>query len=315
MSVSRFLITILLLTNCLNSYCQQHDFKKVDSFAISIGKADSLSIPELTSLLTGRLKDPVLKTRAIYTWIAHNIVYDCPAYHVEAKRKSDPRDVFKLRKGVCSGYSNLFQEMCSYANVQCITIDGYARGGSFAPGESSKEVNHAWNAVRINGEWKMVDVTWGSGYTDEKVKKFTPEFSDTYFFPDPFKFLLNHYPKVEDWKPAGARLSKQAFDENPTIMAGYLQFDLGGFMPKKYVIRAKVNETIKFSFSSSLASHITSIIIKVGEEKKEQVFRPGFTVNNANVLFSFEYHKPGTHPLIVYVNKAAAFQYQLEIKE
>lgn len=309
----RIAILMILLTGSFNGYCQQYDLATVDSFAISIGKADSLSIPELTSLLTGRFKDPVLKTRAIYTWIAHNIAYDCPAYHVEAKRRSDPKDVIRLRKAVCNGYANLFQEMCSYANVQCVTIDGYARNGSEAPGETWKEPNHTWNAVRINGQWKMIDVTWSSGYTDRKVKKFTPQFSDTYFFPDPHKFLLNHYPKLDDWKPAGAKLSKQIFAENPAIRSGYLQFDLGTFTPKRGVIKAKLKEPIQFSFSASMA--ITSIIIAVGDEKKEQHFTPAFTINNGSVLFSFEYDKAGSYPLTVYVNNVAAFQYQLEVRE
>jgi hypothetical protein len=313
MSVFRSFLSMLLLTNCLHSYCQQYDFAKIDSFAISIGKADSLTIPELTQLLTVRFKDPVLKTRAIYTWIAHNIAYDCPAYHVEAKRRSDPKDVFKYRKGVCAGYANLFQEMCSYANVQCIVIDGYGRGGSRAPAEKTGEINHAWNAVRINGEWKLVDVTWGSGYTDDKVRKFTQYFSDTYFFPDPHKFLLNHYPRLEAWKPAGARLSKQAFADNPTILAGYLQFDLGSFTPTKGVIKVKPKEPIHFSFSSS--QDINSIQIIVGEEKKEERFHPEFTVTNGIVSFSFNYAKQNSHPLTVYVNRVAALQYQLEIRE
>ena len=159
---------------------QPTNFAKVDSFAISIGKADGLTIPQLAHALTDPFTEPTLKTRAIYTWMAYHIAYDCPAYHTATKRKADPKDVFRMRKAVCEGYANLFAELCEQAKLMCLTIDGFARNGTETFEEELKEPNHTWNAVRINGEWKLVDVTWASGYTDKWVKNFTQSFSGTY---------------------------------------------------------------------------------------------------------------------------------------
>lgn len=307
----RIILILLALASYTGAYTQGYDFAKVDSFAINVGKADSLSIPELTQVLTQKLSDPVLKTRAIYTWIAHNIAYDCPAYHVAAKRKSKPEDVFRLRKGVCEGYSNLFMEMCSYANVQCLTINGHARNVRTPAGEAFSGEGHAWNAVRIDGEWKMIDVTWAAGNVDYKVKNFTQKFTDVYFFRDPHKFLLTHYPDLEDWKPAKTKLTKQEFANNPAILEGYLIYNVSSFNPKKGVLKVKQGEAINFSFTSTETAHIHEITVRIGPEKNETVINPQYTRSNQTYSFSIKYEKVGNVPLVIYVNQSPAFKYEL----
>ena len=305
---------MLILSISLNGFGQSYNFSFIDSFALSVGKADSLSIPQLTYLLTDRFKDPVLKTRAIYTWIANNISYDCPAFHSASKRKAEPKDVFRLRKAVCEGYSNLFMEMCNHAQVMCLTIDGYARNGSEVIGEELKEPNHTWNAVRIGEEWKMIDVTWASGYTDKNVRSFTPEFSDAYFFADPYKFLLNHYPKLDSWKPLRAKISKKEFSEIATILEGYFRFELSAFTPKRGRIKAKLNEQINLSFKSSKSEQINTVTVVAGEGKTRQMIKSSLDINNGIVSIFFSFDKIGSHILTVYVNNNATLKYQMDIQ-
>ena len=52
-------------------------------------------------------------------------------------------------KAVCEGYSKLFQYLCYCYGVNCTTVSGTA-----------KEGDHMWNAVKLNGNWTMIDVTW-----------------------------------------------------------------------------------------------------------------------------------------------------------
>lgn len=53
--------------------------------------------------------------------------------------------------GICLGYSGTFQLFMDLMGIECITIRGFAHGGS---------EDHAWNMVRLEGEWYCVDVTW-----------------------------------------------------------------------------------------------------------------------------------------------------------
>ena len=114
------------------------------------------------------------KARVIYTWMVNNISYDhtYKVYHTQ--------DVFKKRKGICEGYSRLYQYMCELAGLQCIKIHGFAVHYKININSYYKEynnTNHAWNIVTINGKKCIVDVTWGR------------------YNQDPKEAIIDHFPK------------------------------------------------------------------------------------------------------------------------
>ena len=49
------------------------------------------------------------------------------------------------------GYATTFQLLMDMAGIECITVTGAAFGN---------RENHAWNMVKLNGEWYCVDPTW-----------------------------------------------------------------------------------------------------------------------------------------------------------
>lgn len=55
------------------------------------------------------------------------------------------------RKGICLGYSTTFQLLMDLSGIECLTVRGAAHQGTD---------DHAWNLVRLEGEWYAVDVTW-----------------------------------------------------------------------------------------------------------------------------------------------------------
>ena len=54
---------------------------------------------------------------------------------------------------VCDGYTKAFQYLLYCAGIQCVTVSGVGLSG-----ESYE--NHAWNVVRLNGDYYCVDATW-----------------------------------------------------------------------------------------------------------------------------------------------------------
>lgn len=52
---------------------------------------------------------------------------------------------------VCRGYASSFQLLMDLAGIECITVEGTA---------NHDREPHAWNMVRLDGEWYCVDVTW-----------------------------------------------------------------------------------------------------------------------------------------------------------
>lgn len=53
--------------------------------------------------------------------------------------------------GICLGYATTFQLLMDMAGVECITVVGAS---------SNSTSSHAWNLVKLEGEWYAVDCTW-----------------------------------------------------------------------------------------------------------------------------------------------------------
>ena len=93
------------------------------------------------------------KEAALYLWLVRNTEYDKTHYSSKgAPRTSyEPYGPLVQGKGVCLGYATTFQLLMDMAGVECVTVTG----ASYMNRE-----NHAWNMVRLDGEWYCVDPTW-----------------------------------------------------------------------------------------------------------------------------------------------------------
>jgi transglutaminase/protease-like cytokinesis protein 3 len=308
------LLVFMLLSKVLNAQSTNAAFHKIDSISFALGELKDMEISSATNAITKPFKDPTYKVRAIYAWIANNIRYDCEAYHVEAKRKSSAEDVYKLRRGVCAGYANLFQEMCSYANIQCVTIDGDARNGIAPCEKRGSEINHSWNAVRIDNQWHLIDPTWASGGTDEKVKTFTKDFSEAYFFPNPESFMLSHYPQVKYWTLSRKPIGKNDFLEIPTARTGILNLNVTAFSPTNGTIKKKQGSIVKFFFQCKNAAEVYRITISTGSSHNTHVSDIPFEVDKNAISFTSEKLTEGEYPLIIFINGIEALIYCMHIE-
>ncbi len=97
------------------------------------------------------------KEQAVYKWLCTNCEYDYRHYDIPsaAPRESyEPYGAIIEGKAVCLGYATAFQLFMDVLDIECITVVGAAF--------SSRE-DHAWNMVKIDGEWFCVDSTWDEG--------------------------------------------------------------------------------------------------------------------------------------------------------
>ena len=92
---------------------------------------------------------------AVHDWLVEWGSYDRTAYdnpnHSGRTGYRDPWGMLVGGYGNCLGYSSTFQLLMDLSGVECITVVGAAFG--------SRE-DHAWNMVKLDGEWYCVDVTW-----------------------------------------------------------------------------------------------------------------------------------------------------------
>lgn len=142
---------------------EQRDYSIVDEYVGAL--PEYASIRELSTALTCNFPDIVDKYRAIFCWLAFNVIYDADSFLAGDIPPQSAENTFRSKLAVCAGYAMLFQTLCDFNNLQCIHISGYAKGAGFDPAKPLlKGSNHAWNAICLNDEWHMIDSTWGAGY-------------------------------------------------------------------------------------------------------------------------------------------------------
>jgi transglutaminase/protease-like cytokinesis protein 3 len=139
----------------------QHELSNFDIIRLT----DSLVAPYTTELE---------KARAIFSWLATYISYDCgnenrlfdepdepthPLYYTQQQLEN----ILKTRRTRCDGYAFMFKLMCNLAGIYCSRLEGYARFRQEKVDAKSVRPNHAWNAALLDGQWYEIDATAGSG--------------------------------------------------------------------------------------------------------------------------------------------------------
>jgi hypothetical protein len=181
------------------------------------------ALPEVTAALVAGVSDQYLKVKIIHDWICDNIAYDTEMYLSGRIVNQDYAAVLRKKTGVCSGYAGVFNEMCRLANIQSIGIQGYSKGFGYR-GSIDRDTDHEWNAVKINGKWYLVDVTWDAGYVDKKT--FVKSYSTSYLFQDSRPFLYSHLPAKDQYQFYAPLLDAAGFVREPYINGKFFQYGL-----------------------------------------------------------------------------------------
>lgn len=166
------------------------------------------------------------KVRAIFRWVTANIDYD-PSYYTSGKAEDQTMaSVLKTKKAVCFGYASLFEALAKAAGLECATIQGYSKGYRFQAGDPlSQKPNHAWNAVKVQGTWRLVDCTWGAGYLDESVQ-FHRFGNEHYLMTPPDQFIYDHYPIDPKWQLLARPLSRGEYEALLLVRPPFFQAGL-----------------------------------------------------------------------------------------
>lgn len=151
-------------------------FPAIDARARRLDLADN-DIIRLNDTLTAPYASDTEKARAIFTWIATHIAYDCgsenrleeepaeaihPLYYTQLQLQN----ILKTRRTRCDGYAFLFRLMCRLSGIYCTEMEGYARFRDEKTDPATVLPNHSRNAALLDGEWFEIDPTAGAGYCD-----------------------------------------------------------------------------------------------------------------------------------------------------
>ncbi|XP_060073068.1 kyphoscoliosis peptidase-like [Ylistrum balloti] len=232
-------------------------FTSIDSHVAKTPKSATTSIPELAKYLCQPAKNRLEKIRAIYQWVSRNIEYDVAGFFNlgGAQRKScDPESVLRSRSSVCQGYADLFLFLCREARVPAKTISGYAKGYGHKPGvaiTTKTDTNHAWNAVFVQNEWRLVDCTWDAGHVDGNT--FHRHEGEFYFLTDPDVFINDHFPYnktdmavSQQWQLISPPHDLETFSKSAAIKKHAFLYNLEFMSHRDAVITVNKDVIVKF---------------------------------------------------------------------
>ena len=266
-------IIILVILFPLFVYSQHYEraFKKIDAHARNVPSAITKDPNKLVDYLIAPCKNDWQKTRTIFVWVAENIAYDTQSYknNTVTYEKCKPINVFRSRKGVCSGYANLFEYLCQLAELECYDISGYAKGAGHYAGEKYNETNHAWNICVIDGALHLFDVTWAAGYVN--YYNFENNFNDFWWDTPPELFVTTHYAIPSKYNNLKNPVSKSQFEQMSIID----QFN-SNHSHKINKINVQAGAANVFSNIDNLANGHYQAILHLGVLKGEKGYGQNF---------------------------------------
>ncbi len=221
----RFLIwvaAVFALGLRIPAACEEDRYARADAVALAVRCEPGASVASLARTLTGGLTSDEERAREIFRWIAENVSYSA----ARPASSGGAEAVLRSRTAACEGYASLFAAICRAAGLEAEVISGYSKGYHYrAGGALSLKPDHAWNAVKIGGVWKLVDCTWGAGYMDDSGR-FHRLFNGHYFLTPPEEFIFDHFPEDPKWQLVARPVSREEYQQLVMVRPPFFRYGL-----------------------------------------------------------------------------------------
>ena len=149
------------------------------------------------SYLCRQYRSDVQRLRAIFTWVAERITWED-----EYEGEIDARRVLQSKRGCSQEIAALVRDLCSAVGLHAEIVHGFLK----APGEimdldSLSRPNHYWNAVIVDGEWRIMDCSL-AGPTNPKRGAYSSANNNVaesfYFLARPLEICFTHVPLLPE---------------------------------------------------------------------------------------------------------------------
>lgn len=190
------------------------------------------------------------REKALHDYIINNTRYDYENY----LKNTIPDESFNaygcLIRGVavCEGYSKAMKLLCDLSALECVVVNGKSKSGGALEG-------HAWNIVKIDGEYCHLDVT-----NDDPVSKNGGNLLTYYYFnlPDSEMALSNVWNKSEYQKCTSIKNSY--YYKNSLLADSRNAFD--NAVQTALELRKSIIELKVADYSEARYSNLSEIIFK-----------------------------------------------------
>jgi hypothetical protein len=222
---------------------------------------------KLAARLTVNLNTEEEKVLAIHEWITHHIKYDVKKFSEYDFKRLSVDEILKMKKAVCVGYCDLFSALCRYSNIDCVNVPGYIKNSYSDLHDKFYLDEHMWNAVKIDGSWKLIDACWDAGSVQNLRRtfkgfflycstlgkrteyKFKPHFvkrpGKFYYLRSGNFFMADHLPVNPLWQLKNPSCSISDFENDSTFF-----LEKHDVSPDTFFIDNNANEKVSYSYST-----------------------------------------------------------------
>ncbi len=189
---NNFIFLLFLFLGPLSITAQ--NFARIDSLAVNAPIWTTRTAEDLSAYCEANAVGELEKVRFYFVWIARHIRYDEKAYGVYRQNsdynveKQSINVVFSDRIAICRGYALLLERLCRQSNMAARYVAGYGK----ARLNDERLEPHAWNAIRIEGNWELFDATWASNSLQRDSTDLSVNF-EKWFMTPPTQFAHQHW--------------------------------------------------------------------------------------------------------------------------
>jgi bifunctional glutamyl/prolyl-tRNA synthetase len=142
-------------------------------------------------------RSDVQRLRAIFTWVSERI-----AWEDDFEGEMDTRHVLQSKRGCSEEIAMVVAEMCASVGLHAEVVRGYLKTpGETLDLESVARPNHFWNAVIVDGEWRIMDCSLAGPTNPRRVHYSTAgsQVAETwYFLARPLEICYSHVPLLPE---------------------------------------------------------------------------------------------------------------------
>ncbi|KUP22069.1 stalk domain-containing protein [Paenibacillus sp. DMB5] len=169
-------------------------------------KTESAFEQKLNEIYTSIIDPSMTDLQKVYTlnkYIVNHVTYDFDNFMNDTIPKESYTPEGALLKGVavCQGYAEAMKLLLDKAGIENTIIIGEANGAKGWEG-------HAWNLVKLDGEYYHVDTTWNDRDLIRSSDKSPAPFGDVrldYFLASDKKMLVDHRFQTEKYPKSGVK--------------------------------------------------------------------------------------------------------------
>ena len=142
-------------------------------------------------------RSDVQRLRAIFTYVAERITWE-----EDFEGEIDTKRVVQTKRGCSEEIAVLVRDMCNAVGLHSEVVRGYLK----APGETIDldtlaQPNHFWNAVIVDGEWRIMDCALANPTNPRRgaYSTFTGQVAESwYFLTRPLEICYTHIPLLPE---------------------------------------------------------------------------------------------------------------------